>query len=54
MMVAANVRADFKGRQLYFSFNGRLSVRFSMKLLTKLVDGIFKNLLDMIVEFTLQ
>ena len=54
MFIAADVRADFKGRQLYFSINGRLSVRFPMKLLAKLVDGIFKNLLDMIVEFTLQ
>jgi len=29
-------------------------VRFPMNLFPKLVDGIFKILLDMIVEFTLQ
>ncbi len=29
-------------------------MRLPMKLLPKLVDGIFKILLDMIVEFTLQ
>ena len=27
-------------------------MRFPMKVLAKLVDGIFKKLLDMIVEFT--
>jgi hypothetical protein len=52
-MEAADERLNL-GEQLYFSFNGRLSVRFPMKLLPKLVDGIFKILLDMIVEFTLQ
>jgi hypothetical protein len=29
-------------------------MRYPMKLLVKLVNGIFKKLLDMIVEFTLQ
>jgi len=29
-------------------------MRYPMKLLTKLVNVIFKKLLDMIVEFTLQ
>jgi hypothetical protein len=28
-------------------------MRYPMKLLAKLVNGIFKKLLDMIVEFTL-